>query len=141
VYAGDAAAALVRLAAGATWPELPALNLAQPTEEPLRAFVERVARLAGVAPRFVPVSGERLAQEGLADSCATYWGPWCSRPDPSAAFTALGFRTRDPDEYMPSVVAAHLANPPAASHPGYAHRAQELALAARLAAEGATGVR
>ena len=137
VYAGDAAAALVRLASGAAWPQLPALNLAQPTEEPLRAFVERVARLAGIAPRFLPVSGERLAREGLADSCATYWGPWCSRPDPSVAFAALGFRTHGPDEYMPSVVAAHLANPPAESHPGYAHRARELALAARLAAEGA----
>lgn len=132
VYSGDAAAALVRLAEGAGWPAEPALNLAQPSEEPLRAFIERVARLAHVSPRFVPVGGDVLAYEGLAETCATYWGPWCSRPDPRAAFAALGLRTRDPDDYMPSVVAAHLANPPAESHPGYVHRAREIALAARL---------
>jgi nucleoside-diphosphate-sugar epimerase len=131
VYAGDAGMALVRLATMSGWPRMPALNLAQPSEEPLRAFVERVARLAGVTPRFVPVSGGELEAAGLADTCATYWGPWCSRPDPSAALAELGLRTRGPEEYMPAVVAAHLADPPAESHPGYARRAEELALAAR----------
>ncbi len=133
VYAHDAAAALVRLAERASWPRAFALNLAQPSEEPLRTFIERVARLAGVSPTFVPVSGEVLAAEDLADTCAPYWGRWCSRPDPSAAFTELGFRTRDPEDYLPSVVRAHLEQPPAESHPGYAHRARELELAARLA--------
>ncbi len=132
VYAGDAAQALLRLAGMSGWPVAPALNLAQPDEEPLRTFVERVARLAGVSPRFVPVSGEQLVQAGLAETCATYWGRWCSRPDPSAAFAALGFRTRGPEDYLPSVVRAHLTGPPAESHPGYAHRAHELALVERL---------
>ena len=132
VYSGDAAVALVRLAASPKWPTVPALNLAQPSEEPLRAFVERLARLANLTPHIVPVTGDVLAAEGLAETCATYWGRWCSRPDPSAALSVLGFRTHDPEDYMPSVVAAHLASPPVTSHPGYAHRARERSLAARL---------
>lgn len=132
VYAGDAARALLRLAEMTAWPAVPALNLAQPDEWPLRAFIERVAGLAGVTPRLVSATAEQLA--GLADTCAPYWGRWCSRPDPSAAFEALGFRTQGPDEYLPAVVRAHLQDPPAESHEGYAHRAEELALAARLGA-------
>ena len=80
----------------------------------------------------MPVPAAELESAGLADSCAPYWGRRCSRPDPTAAFQALGFRTRGPEEYMPAVVRAHLADPPAESHPGYARRAEELALAARL---------
>ena len=132
VYAGDAAAALVRLAERPAWPAQPALNLAQPDECSLGDFVLEVARLAGVPARLVPVDAATLATAGLADTCAPYWGRWCSRPDPAAAFVALEFRTRGVTEYLPSVVRAHLANPPAASHEGYAHRAEELALAARL---------
>lgn len=132
VYAGDVAAALVRLAEGRGWPAAPALNLAQPGEESLRAFLERCAALGGFAPRWVPVDAATLEAAGLADNCATYWGPWCSRPDPTAAFTALGMITRGPEEYLPPVVQAHLADPPAESHPGYARRAEERALAARL---------
>jgi len=133
VYAGDVAQALLRLAEGAAWPIAPALNLAQPDEGSLRAFLDQVAACAGFSPRFVDVPGAVLEQEGLADTCATYWGRWCSRPDPAAAFAALGFVTRGPGEYLPSVVRAHLEHPPAESHEGYAHRARELALAARLA--------
>jgi 2'-hydroxyisoflavone reductase len=133
VYAGDAGAALVALAGRTTWPALPAVNLAQPDECTLREFLESVAGLAGVAPRFVPVTADTLTRAGLDGSSAPYWGPWCSRPDPSHALGTLGLATRTVAEYLPAVVRAHLANPPAASHPGYAHRAKELALAARLA--------
>lgn len=132
VYAGDAARALLRLAEHAAWPIAPALNLAQPDEEPLADFLARVADCAGLRPSFVPVDAATLEREGLADTCAPYWGRWCSRPDPSAAFAALGFRTRGPAEYLPSVVAAHLADPPRGSDAGYEHRADEIALAARL---------
>ncbi len=131
VYAGDAALALLRLEGLPAWPGLPALNLAQPGETTLKDFLELAARCAGIVPRFVTVSGERLRAAGLADTCAPYWGDWCSRPDPSAAF-ALGFTARDPEEYLPSVVRAHLAAPPAVPHEGYARRAEELALAAAL---------
>ena len=130
VYAGDAALALLRLASGA-WPAVPALNLAQPAETSLREFLELAAGYGGLSPRFVPVSGPDLAAAGLDGACAPYWGRWCSRPDPSAAL-ALGFTARGPREYLPGVVRAHLENPPAVPHEGYARRADELALAARL---------
>lgn len=133
VYAGDVGVALLRLAERAAWPIEPALNLAQPSEEPLRSFLERVAACAGLEPRFVPVTGAELAAAGLDENCAPYWGRWCSRPDPAAAIAALGFMPRGPAEYLPSVVAAHLAQPPVESDPGYVTRDRELALAARLA--------
>jgi 2'-hydroxyisoflavone reductase len=131
VYAGDAAAALLRLAETPEWPAMPALNLAQPADTTLKEFLDMAAGLAGLRPEFVPVSGEELAKAGLADTCAPYWGRWCSRPDPSAAF-ALGFTARGPAEYLPSVVRSHMENPPASSHPGYARRAEESALAAKM---------
>ena len=131
VYAGDVGAALLRLAGPAPWPALPALNLAQPVECSLRQFLEQAAACAGLTPRFVPVTAAELEAAGLDGACAPYWGRWCSRPDPAAAL-ALGFSTRGPAEYLPGVVRAHLENPPADPHEGYARRAEELALAARL---------
>lgn len=131
VYSGDAARAVCHLAETSRWPQAPALNLAQPSELTLRDFLARVARLAGVPERFVPVDAASLEAAGLDESCAPYWGRWCSRPDPAAAFEALGFRTREVDEYLPAVVAGHLSGPPPSSHEGYAQRARELALAAR----------
>ena len=133
LYAADAARALVTLAGIERWPDEPALNLAQPDEPTLREFLEQVAAVAGLAPRFVPVSADELGRAGLADTCAPYWGRWCSRPDPSRALELLGFRTLRVAEYLPAVVRAHLAEVPRESHPGYAHRARELELAARLA--------
>jgi nucleoside-diphosphate-sugar epimerase len=130
VYAGDAARALLRLASGA-WPAVPALNLAQPAETSLREFLQLAAGYGGLSPRFVPVGGADLAAAGLDGACAPYWGRWCSRLDPAAAL-ALGFAARGPREYLPSVVRAHLERPPAVPHEGYARRAVELALAARL---------
>ena len=133
LHAGDAAKALLALADASRWPGEPALNLAQPDEPTLREFLEQVAALAGVAPRFVPVPARELRAAGLADTCAPYWGRWCSRPDPTRAIAALGVRPRATPEYLPGVVRAHLEQPPGRSHPGYARRAEELALAARLA--------
>ena len=129
VYAGDVAIALQRLAEGTSWPEARALNLAQPEEETLRTFVTRVAELAGATPQFVPVSAQAIADAGLDETCAPYWGRWYSRPDPTLALRTLGFRTRSPAEYLPAVVRAHLADPPRNSHDGYLHRAEELKLA------------
>ena len=133
VYAGDAAAALVSLATRADWPVLPAVNLAQPDETTLREFLTLVAALAGVTARFVPVTAEQLTAAGLDESCAPYWGRWCSRPDAGYAREQLGLAARPLAEYLPAVVRAHLEPPLARSHPGYARRADELALAARLA--------
>lgn len=125
VYSGDVAAALLKLAEGDTWPSVPALNLAQPEERTLREFLELVARAGSITPTFVSIDAERLARAGLADALP-YTGPWWSNPDPAAA-RALGFRTRGPEEYLPSVVRAHLDHPPP-SHEGYAVRPKELAL-------------
>ncbi len=132
LYAADAAAALLALATTSAWPVQPALNLAQPDEPTLREFLGKVARLAGVSPRFVSVHARTLVDAGLAESCAPYWGRWCSRPDPARAVALLGLEPRCVDEYLPSVVRAHLEHPSAGSHPGYARRSEELALAARL---------
>lgn len=141
LYATDAAEALLALAAAPRWPGEPALNLAQPDEPTLRDFLEQVATLAGVAPRFVPVPAADLRAAGLADTCAPYWGRWCSRPDPARAVAALGIRPRSTAVYLPDVVRAHLEHPPERSHPGYARREEELALAARLAARRRRGAR
>jgi len=132
VYAGDVAGALLALAAAPTWPAEPALNFAQPDELPLRTFLERVALLAVATPRFVDVDRTALERAGLAKTCAPYWGRWCSRPDPTRALAALGVRSRAVDEYLPSVVRAHLESPRPTPHPGYARRAEEIALARTL---------
>src|SRR5690242_18655315 len=60
VYAGDVAEALLALATSPAWPAARALNFAQPDERPLREFLERVAALAGAAPRFVAVDRAAL---------------------------------------------------------------------------------
>jgi len=132
VHADDVAAALLALATKREWPTEPALNLAQPDETTLRELVERVAALAGATPRFVSVDRAALERAGLADTCAPYWGRWCSRPDPSRAMAVLGVRPRALAEYLPGVVRAHLESPRPASHPGYARRAAELALSRTL---------
>lgn len=131
VYSGDVALALRRLLEGEAWPEAAALNLAQPAESTLREFLGLVASCAGLEPDFLPVPAEDLRAAELADTCAPYWGGWCSRPAPAAAFL-LGFTARDPHEYLPSVVRAHLAAALPGSHPGYARRDEELRLASRL---------
>ena len=132
VYVEDVAEALLALAGSPMWPVEPALNYAQPDELSLREFLERVAALVGESTRFVPAERAALERAGLADSCAPYWGRWCSRPDPSRALARLGVRSRAVAEYLPGVVRAHLQSPPPASHPGYALRAQEIALARSL---------
>ena len=134
VYAGDVAAALLALATSASWPAERALNFAQPDELPLREFLERVASLAGAGPEFVAADRAALERSGLADTCAPYWGRWCSRPDPARAMAALGVRPHAVDDYLPGVVRAHTELPRPASHPGYARRAEEIALARSLGA-------
>jgi len=134
VYAGDVAEALLGLAFTPRWPAEPALYFAQPDELPLREFLERAAGLAGATPRFVDVDREALERASLADTCAPYWGRWCSRPDPARATVAIGVRARAVHEYLPGVVRAHLQEPRPASHPGYARRAEEIALARSLGA-------
>src|SRR5262245_20173314 len=132
VYVEDVAEALLALAGSSTWPAEPALNFAQPDELSLREFLERVAALVGESTRFVPAERSALERAQLADSCAPYWGGWCSRPERSRALAELGVRSRAVHEYLPGVVRAHLKSPPPASHPGYVRRAEEVVLARSL---------
>ena len=99
----------------------------------LLTFLERVAALAGVEPRFIDVSSEQLEAAGIPLTFSPFSGPWCSRPDPSRAAMEWGFHAQRSDEYLPSVVRAHLEAPRGPSHPGYEHRPAELELATRLA--------
>lgn len=132
VYVGDVAAALLAIAQGAP-AEAAEYNLAQPDEPMLRAFLERVAALAGVEPKFIDVPTEQLEAAGIPLTFSPFSGPWCSRPDPSRAAMEWGFRAQRSEEYLPSVVRAHLEGPRGPSHPGYEQRALELELASRLA--------
>jgi hypothetical protein len=101
---------------------------------PLREVVERMARLVGVDVLRVDVSQAELEAAGLDRSCSPWSGRWVSVLDPSLAVTEWGFEARRLDEVLPAVVKDHLDRRPSRSHPGYASRARERELAARLAA-------
>jgi nucleoside-diphosphate-sugar epimerase len=130
VHAGDVGRVLLRLLDGPPPREI-AYNLAQPDVLPLREFLERVARAAGVMARFVDLPWDELESAGIARSSLPYAGRWVSVLDPSLAAAELGFACSRVDEYLPGVVRWHLENRPARSHSGYAQRALELELAAR----------
>ena len=113
-----------------------AYNLAQPDEPTLRELLERVAAVAGITPAFVPCDEAALTLAGLDHQVSPYSGRWCSRPDPGLAARDLGWVGTPSSTWLPEVVAAHL-TPTSRSgpaHPGYAHRATELALARTLVA-------
>lgn len=113
-----------------------AYNLAQPDEPTLRELLERVAALAGITPAFVPCDEAALTLAGLDHQVSPYSGRWCSRPDPGLAARDLGWVGTPSSTWLPEVVAAHLtpASRSGPAHPGYAHRATELALARTLVA-------
>jgi nucleoside-diphosphate-sugar epimerase len=136
VWAEDVGRAFVVLAERPGTGE-PAYNLAQPDEPTLREFLERAAAVAGIPPRFVPCEWSALAGAGLDHAVSPYSGRWCSRPDPALAARDLGFEATASDAWLPEVVAAHLAEASPESHPGYARRALELALARTIGANGA----
>lgn len=131
VWAEDVARLIASLAGGAAPPSR-TYNLAQSDEPTLRALLDAAARLLGVTPHFVDCSPADLAAAGLDHRTSTYSGGWCSRPDPSLAQAELGFRGTPTRGWLPEVVRAHWAESEPVSHSGYALRAKELALAARL---------
>jgi nucleoside-diphosphate-sugar epimerase len=130
LHAADLARAIARVAVEP--PRAAAYNLAQPDVIPLREFLERAARAAGVEPRFVEASWEECRAAGLDEMFSPLAGKWRSLLDPSRVATEWGFVAARTEDYLPAVVRWHLERKPA-SHPGYALRAQELALADRLA--------
>lgn len=131
VYAGDLAPVLVRLADPSLTPAM-AYNLAQPEVVPLRAFLDRVARAAGIAPRFVEASWDRCREAGLDENFSPYAGRWSSVLDPGRAISDLSYVATSVDDYLPRVVRWHLEHRPATSDRGYTQRARELELARRL---------
>jgi nucleoside-diphosphate-sugar epimerase len=131
VHATDVANALVTIAQGAA-ADAPEYNLAQPDTPTLRSFLDRVAQLAGVEPRYIDLPTSQWDEQGLDLRASPYSGPWCSRPDPRRAELEWGFHARRSEEYLPSVVRAHLAHPSGPSHPEYAQRPLELEVAARI---------
>lgn len=130
--AGDLARTLVRMAESPP-PRGAIYNLAQPEVLTLRDFLERVARAANLTPRFVDASWDDCRAAGLDDSFSPYAGEWTSVIDPSRAAAEWGFLGTRVDEYLPRIVRWHLEHRPEKSHPGYAHRAREVELAAKLA--------
>jgi nucleoside-diphosphate-sugar epimerase len=106
-------------------------NLAQPDTVPLRELIERMARVAGVSPRFVDISWDELREAGIDETASPYAGRWSSIMDPTRAAIEWGFAATPSTEYLPRVVRWHLEHRPARSHRGYVHRARELELAGR----------
>ena len=133
LWVEDIARAMLRVLE--RWPlPSPVYHLAQPDIVPLREVLERLATAAGRQPEFVFVTGETLARAGLGPGPEglPFFGPWVSVLDPGLAQTEWGFEATPLDGYLASVVRAHLDRPPAASHPGYARRGTEIALARSL---------
>ena len=131
VYAGDLAAVLERLADPSLSPAT-AYNLAQPDVVPLREFLARVARAAGIGPRFMDASWDACRDAGLDENFSPYAGRWSSVLDPGRAIAELGYAAISVEDYLPRVVRWHLEHRPATSDRGYAQRARELELAGRL---------
>ncbi len=132
VYSGDVGRAIAWLAVNRE-PRMMSYNLASPEPMPLRDLLERMAKVAGVTPRFVSASWEQLKAEGLDEDTSPYAGRWSSLPDPSRAAAEWGFLGTRIDDWLPRVTRWHLEHRPAMSHPGYAQRARELEIAGRLA--------
>ena len=130
LWAGDAAAAVLRMLEGPP-PREAVYNVAPVETVTLREFLEIAARAAGVTPRFVAASWAEIDAAGIARTAFPYAGPWASVLDPARAFGEWSLMPERASEYLPKMVRAHLEARPA-SHPGYAHRDRELALAARL---------
>jgi nucleoside-diphosphate-sugar epimerase len=115
------------------WPLPSAVyHLAQPDLHPLRDVIERLAALSGRTPKLESVASDALSAARIGPECSPYSGRWVSVLDPGRAEREWSFTATPLDGYLSAIVRAHLERPPASSHPGYAHRDLELALARRL---------
>ena len=130
IWVEDAARAMERLIE--LRPPSRVYHLAQPDIVTLRVLLERIARLAGVEPHLVPVDHELLETAGIGPEILPYTSRWVSVLDPARAEREWGFRGTALDDYLPSVVAAHLAHRPDTHDMGYHARPREIELARRL---------
>jgi len=130
VWAEDVARAAERLLERR--PPSRVYHLAQPDVVTLRTLLERIARLAGIEPRLVPVDRALLDTAGIGPEILPYTSRWVSVLDPSRAEREWGFRGTPLDDYLPLVVEAHLEHRPDAHDMGYHARPREIDLARRL---------
>jgi nucleoside-diphosphate-sugar epimerase len=135
VYAGDVAAAILRLSETPP-PRFGVYNLAQPEIVTLREFLTRVALAAGCEIRFVEAAQEEIEAAGIDPAFSPYGGRWSSIPDPARA-AGWGFAGSRLADYLPGTVKWHLENRRGHSHPGYAQRPKELAFASTRGAQKA----
>lgn len=110
-----------------------ALNLAQEEMPTLRELVSTLRELLGSGARIVGVPADRLLEHGLRPvDLSPFDDPWMSLLDPGRARDELGFRHAPLRQCLATIVSSFLARTPADRPPGYARRAEELALAASL---------
>jgi nucleoside-diphosphate-sugar epimerase len=132
VYSGDVVQLIERLL-GKPATHGQAYNLAQDESPSLADLIAFLAHLLGAPVRLVPVSRAALHEAGLDPvAVSPFSDPWMSQLDASRAKAVLGFRPEPLARSLDKIVAAFLNHPPPAPPDGYARRADEVALAARL---------
>lgn len=110
-----------------------AYNLSQDEMPTLPEYVSLLAGLLGAPPRPLAVEGQALREKGLDPrDVSPFSVRWMSCLDPALAKAELGFRHEPLAEYLGRIVASFLAHPPESPPPGYARRAEEIALAEQL---------
>jgi nucleoside-diphosphate-sugar epimerase len=133
VYSGAVIRAIARLL-DAPPPGGRAYNLAQAEAPTLRELIGLVAERLGTAAELCELPPDVLEDAGLSVSAASpYSSAWMSLIDPGRAVTELGFAHPPLDVYLDSVLASLFAAWPSEPPPGYAQRADELALIRRFA--------
>ncbi len=108
-----------------------AYNLTQEETPTLVEILGHLAAELGAEPRLVALPRARIVEAGLDPvAVSPFSGNWMSFLDPALARESLGFRHEPLAEYLGRIVASFLAHPPEGPPPGYARRAEEVALAA-----------
>ncbi|HSN93209.1 MAG TPA: epimerase [Anaeromyxobacteraceae bacterium] len=107
-----------------------AFNLAQQETPTLAELMGRLRVLLGSRAEIVSLPADRIRAAGLDPvRVSPFSGRWMSFLDPARARAELGFVHEPVEVYLPKIVAAFLAHPPADRPEGYAARAEEVRLA------------
>jgi nucleoside-diphosphate-sugar epimerase len=131
VYGDDVARTIVAIA-GRRETFGQAYNLAQRETPTLWALLERLRDLVGSTAELLAVPRAELEAAGLSvTDLSPFSGTWMSFLDPSRATRELGFDPTPFDQVLGRIVASFLAFAPTPPPPGYARRADELALLSR----------
>ncbi len=104
------------------------VNVSQDEPLTLAAMLEVVGDLLGAQVRLAPVPRARLEAAGLLPACSPWSGRWMSELDNALSKRVLGMRYTPVAQYLQPLVRA-ARTVPVDSVPGYARRAEELALA------------